>query len=111
MDMPQYPSSPIMVGPISVDPTRQEVSVAGKTSRLTPTEFMTLHFLATNVNEVCTARQIVSYVWGFNNDGDTNLVKVHIRHLRQKMEPNPNEPIYLRTVPDVGYKLVVEEHS
>ena len=111
MDTPQDPSSIIKVGPVSIDtdPMRHEVSVAGKrTPRLTPTEFKTLHFLVMNANEVCTADQIGSYVYGPNFDEGT-LVKAHIRHIRHKIEPDPNEPIYLLTVPDVGYKLVVPD--
>ncbi len=102
----ELPSSIITVGPIRVDTLHNEVSIADKKSRLTPTESMTLHFLAVNANNVCTASQIVSHVWGFGNDGDTGLVKSHIRHLRQKIEPDPNNPIYILTVPDVGYTLV-----
>lgn len=67
---------------------------------------MTLHFLAVNANNVSTVSQLVSHVWGFSNTGDTGLVKSHIRHLRQKIEPDPNNPIYILTVPGVGYTLV-----
>ena len=56
--------------------------------------------------QVCTANQIVSYVWGFSNEGDTSLIKAHIRHVRQKVEPDPNKPSYILTVPGVGYSLV-----
>ena len=102
----ELPSSIITVGPIRFDTSHNEVSVADKKSRLTPTESMTLHLLAVNANHVCTASQIVSHIWGFGNDGDTGLIKAHIRHLRQKIEPDPNNPIYILTVPDVGYTLV-----
>ena len=61
-----------------------------------------------NVNELCTASQIGSHIWGANFDEDA-LVKAHIRHLRLKMEPNPTHPSYILTVPDVGYKLVVPD--
>jgi DNA-binding response OmpR family regulator len=49
---------------------------------------------------------IVSHIWGFGNDGDTSLIKAHIRHLRQKIEPDPGKPIYILTVPGVGYTLM-----
>jgi DNA-binding response OmpR family regulator len=55
---------------------------------------------------VCTANQIVSHIWGFGNEGDTGLIKAHIRHLRQKIEPDPGEPHYILTVPGVGYTLI-----
>jgi DNA-binding response OmpR family regulator len=65
--------------------------------------------LAVNANNVCTANQIVSHIWGFGNDGDTRLIKAHIRHLRQKIEPDPSKPAYILTIPGVGYTL--KRHS
>jgi len=102
----QRPSSIITVGPIRVDSLHNEVSINGKTARLTPTESKLLHLLAINANNVCTANQIVSHIWGFGNDGDTCLIKAHIRHLRQKIEPDPGKPNYILTVPGVGYTLI-----
>jgi DNA-binding response OmpR family regulator len=102
----QRPSSIITVGPIRVDSLHNEVSINEKTTRLTPTESKLLHLLAVNVNNVCTASQIVSHIWGFGNDGDTCLIKAHIRHLRQKIESDPSKPHYILTVPGVGYTLI-----
>src|SRR5947207_87673 len=102
----QRPSSIIAVGPLCVDALHNEVSVNGKLSRLTPTESKLLHLLAVNANHVCTAEQIVSHIWGFGNEGDSGLIKAHIRHLRQKIEPDPGKPCYILTVPGVGYTLV-----
>jgi DNA-binding response OmpR family regulator len=102
----QRPSSIISVGPLRVDALHNEVSANGKIARLTPTESKLLHLLAVNANNVCTAEQIVSHIWGFGNEGDSGLIKAHIRHLRQKIEPDPGQPCYIRTVPGVGYTLV-----
>ncbi len=102
----QRPSSIVTVGPIRVDSLHNEVSIHGKMARLTPTESKLLHLLAVNANNVCTANQIVSHIWGFGNDGDTCLIKAHIRHLRQKIEPDPSKPNYILTVPGVGYTLM-----
>jgi DNA-binding response OmpR family regulator len=102
----QRPSSIITVGPIRVDSLHNEVNIHGKTARLSPTESKLLHLLAVNANNVCTANQIVSHIWGFGNDGDTCLIKAHIRHLRQKIEPDPSKPNYILTVPGVGYTLM-----
>lgn len=99
-------SSVITVGPIVVDSLHNEVTINGKTVRLTPTEGKLMHLLAANANEVCTASQIINRVWGFGEVGDTYLIKAHIHHLRQKIEPNPNNPRYILTVPSVGYTLV-----
>lgn len=105
----QQPSSIITVGPIRVDSLHNEVSVDGKTARLSPKESKILHLLAVNANNVCTANQIVSYIWGFGNHGDSGLIKAHIRHLRQKIEPDPSRPTYILTIPGVGYTL--KRHS
>ena len=102
----QRPSAIVKVGPISVDSLHNEVTVHGKIFRLTPTEGKMLHFLAINANEVCTADQIVTHVWGYTGNGDVTLIKAHIRHLRQKIEPVPGEPRHILTVPGVGYTMV-----
>lgn len=102
----QRPSSIITVGPLRVDALHNTVSINGKTARLTPTESKLLHLLAVNANNVCTADQIVSHIWGLGNDGDSSLIKAHIRHLRQKVEPEPGNPRYILTVPGVGYTLI-----
>ena len=102
----QRPSSIITVGPLRVDSLHNEVTINGKMARLTPTESKLLHLLAINANNVCTANQIVSHIWGFGNDGDTSLIKAHIRHLRQKIEPDASKPTYILTVPGVGYTLI-----
>jgi DNA-binding response OmpR family regulator len=102
----QRPSSIVTVGPLRVDALHNEVSMNGKVASLTPTESKLLHLLAINANNVCTAEQIVSHIWGFGNDGDSGLIKAHIRHLRQKIEPEPSKPCYILTVPGVGYTLV-----
>ncbi len=102
----QRPSSIITVGPIRVDSLHNEVRINDKMARLTPTESKLLHLLAVNANNVCTSNQIVSHIWGFGNDGDTCLIKAHIRHLRQKIEPDPSKPNYILTIPGVGYTLI-----
>ena len=101
----QHPSSIINVGPICIDSLQNEVSVAGLVTRLTPTESKLLHLLAVNVNNVCTADHIVSHIWGLGNDGDRALIKAHIRHLREKIEPDPSNPCYILTISGVGYTL------
>jgi len=100
------PASVITVGPLRVDSLHNQVSMHGRLARLTPTESKLLNLLAINANNVCTASQIVTHVWGFGNEGDTGLIKAHIRHLRQKVEPDPASPRYILTVPGVGYTLV-----
>jgi DNA-binding response OmpR family regulator len=102
----QRPSSVVTVGPLSINSLHNEVYVNGKVARLTPTESKMLHLLALNANDVCTASQIVAHVWGYAGEGDSGLIKAHIRHLRQKIEPDPGNPCYIQTVPGVGYTLI-----
>ena len=99
------PSTIITVGPLRVDTVRHEVTRDNKTARLTPTESRLLHLLAANANDICTLEQIVTHVWGFGESGDTYLVKAHIRHLREKIEPVPGKPQFILTSPGVGYML------
>src|SRR5260370_10284873 len=99
----QRPFSIITVGPIWVDSLHNEVTVNGKSSRLTPTEDKLLHLLAINANNVCTADQICCYIWGFANTEDTSLMKAHILHVRQKVQPDPNNPSNILTLPCVSY--------
>ena len=101
----RQPSSLMVVGPIHFDASRNEVTVNGSTSRLTPTESRILQILAANTGDVCTLNQIVSHAWGYGDDGDTYLIKAHIRHLREKIEAEPSKPRFIRTVPGVGYTL------
>jgi DNA-binding response OmpR family regulator len=100
------PSSILTVGPIRVDSLRNEVSMHGKVTRLTPTESKLLHLLAINANDVCTLDQIAAHVWGFCEESDTTLIKAHIRHLREKIEGNPSAPRHIVTVTGSGYMLV-----
>lgn len=97
----------IMIGPIRLNPLQNEVEHHGKTVRLSPVESRLLQFLAMHANTVCTFSQIGWAAWGSSNDGDTVFIRSYIRHLRQKIEPDPTNPTYLLTVPGEGYKLVI----
>src|SRR5205809_393281 len=96
-------SSAISVGPVKLDAMRHEVTRDGVKVRLTPTESRLLHLLITHTGQVLTTDMIIERVWGYDETGDSGLVKTHIRHLRQKVEPDPNTPQYIMTVPGVGY--------
>ncbi len=98
-------SSLVAVGPISLDSMRHEATRGGVKVRLTPTESRLLHLLLTNTGQVLTTDMIVERVWGYDG-GDNGLVKTHIRHLRQKLEPMPNAPQFIVTVPGVGYTFM-----
>lgn len=99
------PSTIIEVGPLLVDTVRHEVSRDNITARLTQTESRLLHLLAVNANDICTLDQIVTHIWGFGEAGDRYLVKAHIRHLREKIEPVPGKPRFIISSPGIGYML------
>ncbi len=103
--------SVVSVGPISLDSMRHEVARNGVKVRLTPIESRLLHLLLTHSGQVLTTETIVERVWGYDETSDTSLVKTHIRHLRQKIEPEPNAPQYILTVPGVGYTFMAQAPS
>jgi DNA-binding response OmpR family regulator len=108
------PSTIIEVGSLRVDTVRHEVTRDNITVRLTQTESRLLHLLAANANDICTLDQIVTHGWGFGAAGDKYLVKAHIRHLREKIEPAPSVPRFIISSPGIGYMLkrhVVAESS
>jgi DNA-binding response OmpR family regulator len=103
------PLSLVTAGSVQVDAQRNRAIVHGRTVHLTPLETKLLHLLAVNARDVCTQEQIVEHVWRYDGGGenDKELIKAHIRHLRQKIEPDPSRPRYILNVPGVGYTMVV----
>jgi DNA-binding response OmpR family regulator len=96
-------SSAVKIGPMSLDAMRHEVVRDGVKIRLTPTESRLLHLLISHTGQVLTTNMIIERVWGYDEAGDSGLVKTHIRHIRQKIEPDPNTPQFIMTIPGVGY--------
>jgi DNA-binding response OmpR family regulator len=73
---------------------------------LTPTEFDLLYHLMSNAGQVFSSDRLLQEVWDFPYDtGSTDLVRAHIKNLREKIEPNPRSPKYVRTVPRHGYTV------
>lgn len=101
----------VQVGDLRIDLTAHTVTVAGKPVELAPRTFELLHVLALHAGRVLTTEELLSTVWGAEYAGEPQVVYVHIRWLREKLEENPSEPRRIITVRGVGYKLVaVEEH-
>jgi two-component system KDP operon response regulator KdpE len=82
------------------------VTVDGGEVRLTRTEFDILSQLAHNVDRVVTSRMLLERVWGPEYVEDTQTLRVHISHLRHKIEPAGGVPHYVLTEPGVGFRLV-----
>ena len=92
------------VGDLSVDINTREVKRADQGIELTPREFDLLICLLKNKNIVLTREQLIEQVWGYDYFGDTNVVDVYIRYLRQKVDKDFNSP-YIQTVRGVGYTI------
>ncbi len=92
-------------GIIKMDLDQHEVRLNEQVVELTPKEYELLHCLVMNAGRVVTHDTLLSFVWGSNFDGDTEMLKVHIRHLREKMERNPSAPEHILTIRGVGYKM------
>jgi len=95
----------LRINNIDIDLVRYRVTVNGDTIKLTPKEYDLLAFLARNKRIVFSREQLLEKVWGYDYAGDTRTVDVHIRWLRQKIETDPREPVYLVTVRGTGYKM------
>ena len=89
-----------------IDSERWEVSRRGKPVELTATERRLLFLLADNMGRVLPTSRILEGVWGQEYVNDVDYVKLYIWRLRQKIEPNPSEPTYIRTEHGVGYRFV-----
>jgi len=93
------------IGGLVIDSSKYEVTVNGRPVELTPKEFELLDFLARNAGRVMTRDALLNHLWGYTYAGDTRIVDVHISHLREKIEDNPKNPAYIKTVRGVGYKF------
>lgn len=92
-------------GRLTFDDGGREVVVDGRPVELTRTEFDVLAALASRPRMVLTRRALIDEVWGEGWVGDEHLVDVHIGHLRRKLGDDPNEPVFIRTVRGVGYRM------
>ncbi len=92
-------------GELIIDETKKEVYVDGKNIKLTPTEYNILKFLTKNKGRVFSISQIYENVWEEESYGAENIIAVHIRHIREKIEINPREPKYLKVIWGIGYKI------
>jgi two-component system KDP operon response regulator KdpE len=98
-------------GDLVVDFPRRLVTVAGKPAHLTRTEFDILALLARNADRVVTSRMMLEQVWGPDYVSDTQTLRVHVSHLRHKIEPAGGVPRYILTEPGVGFRFVGDEEA
>jgi DNA-binding response OmpR family regulator len=89
-----------------IDPTSHRLTVRGQDVALSPTEYRLLLYLAYNAGRVLNHRQILDNVWGPGYEASQTAIKVYIRRLRNKIEPDPRHPHYILTQRGAGYYLV-----
>jgi DNA-binding response OmpR family regulator len=99
------PDVPIGIGDLVLDPVAHKVTVAGQQVELSPREFELLHTLALNAGRAISNEELLSTIWGPEYSGQPQVVYVHVRWLRKKIETDPNNPQRLLTIHGVGYKL------
>jgi two-component system alkaline phosphatase synthesis response regulator PhoP len=92
-------------GDVQVDYRGRRVLRGGQVLRLTPTEWRLLEVLSSHPGQVFTRLQLIDRIYGYSFEGFERTVDVHVKNLRQKLEPNPKDPRYIVTIYGVGYKF------
>jgi two-component system KDP operon response regulator KdpE len=95
----------LQIGPLRIHVVERTVYVNDAEVALTPTEFSLLLVMARQADRVVTHRHLLREVWGPAYVEETQYLRVFMRQLRQKLEPNPNKPQFLVTTPGIGYRL------
>lgn len=106
---PPVSSAPLVVGDMVIDPGAHTVRVKGSFLELPPREFALLHTLALEAGRVVPVDDLIARVWGAEYAGESQVVYVHIRWLREKLEEDSQHPRRIITVRGVGYKLEPQE--
>ena len=95
----------IHCGNLTIETDKHRVFVGPKEVTLTHKDFELLVFLARNQGIVFSRERLFEKVWGYDAEGDTATVMVHINRIREKIEPDPSHPIYIETVWGAGYRM------
>ncbi|MGE5221210.1 MAG: response regulator [Omnitrophica WOR_2 bacterium] len=96
----------LSVGDLTIDSAAHTITISGKQLDLTPREFDLLYTLALEAGKVVSLDALLAQVWGAEYVGQPQVVYVHIRWLREKLEDDPDHPKRIVTVRSVGYKLI-----
>uniref|UniRef100_A0A831TFK5 Response regulator transcription factor n=1 Tax=Thermorudis peleae TaxID=1382356 RepID=A0A831TFK5_9BACT len=99
----------VRAGEIEVDFESRRVTIQGREVRLTPTEYELLKVFLTHPNKVLTDRFLLQQVWGPEFSHADHYLHVYVARLRKKLEPDPQQPRYIRTEPGVGYRFTVDD--
>ena len=93
----------LTVGDIELNMTTHEVTRAGRQIDLTVTEYNLLHLFMSHMGQALDRQTILNQVWGYDFLGETNIIEVYVRYLREKIEDSPSSPRYIQTIRGVGY--------
>jgi len=97
------------IGELHINAQKRKVRLRDDTVELTPKEFELLHLFASNPGKVFSRQALLDEIWGYQFKGYDHTVNSHINRLRNKIEDDPSEPIYLKTVWGVGYRFAEAE--
>lgn len=95
----------LKIGQLEIEKLSFSVRKNGQLLKLTSKEFQILSLFVSSPKQVFTKAQIYEQVWGESYYGDENVINVHMRRLREKIEDDPSTPVYIRTIWGIGYKL------
>lgn len=93
----------LYAGAMAIDVDSRRVTIDGREINLTAREYDILYLLACNPKKVYSREDLLNNVWGSEYPGDARTVDVHVRRLREKVEPNPSDPVFVHTKWGVGY--------
>jgi two-component system response regulator MprA len=99
------PNRTLRVGDLTLDEGTREVTRNGRLIELTATEYNLLHLFMEHPRQVLDRQTILNRVWGYDFMGETNIIEVYVRYLREKIEDEPSAPRIIQTVRGVGYVM------
>ena len=105
------PEATLQFGALQIDLARREARAAGRELHLTPLEYRVLACLARQLGSIVMQRQLIREVWGPERQDDSRSLRVCIKNLRAKLEPDPRQPRYLLTETGLGYRLRADEEA
>ncbi len=105
--LPVMDAAVLQTDDFTVDFANKRVMTATGVAKLTPTEWHLVEVLTRNAGKLVTGRSILQQVWGPQYGAETNYLRVHMAHIRRKLEPVPGRPRYFLTEPGIGYRFEV----